>query len=72
MDELVLIKHKDKLCRVIVGSKEECTESLSKYPNYYDCEEVVEWLRHYYYEATEEDKKNYEEAKQEHLLDDLE
>jgi hypothetical protein len=70
MNELVLTQHKGKLCRVVVGSKEECTKTLSKYPNYYDSEEVARWLRHYYYEATKKDEVEFEEAKQEHLLYD--
>jgi len=71
MDELVLVKHKGKLCRVIVWTKEHCTKSLSKYPNYFDCEEVAGCIRHYFYEATEQDEKDYYETQQEHLLNDI-
>lgn len=71
MNELVLTKHKGKLCRVVVGTKDECTKSLSKYPNYYDSKEIIKWLRHYFFEATKEDVIAYEESKQEHLLNDF-
>lgn len=62
-----ITKHKWVVCTYVVWNKEQCTASLSKHPHYFDCEEVLPWLWHYYYEATLEEVEIYYEDQREHL-----
>lgn len=44
---------------VIVWTKEECTKSLSKYPNFVKSEEVGFWIRKYFYKASKEEREQF-------------
>ena len=60
-------KHKWQICRVVVWNQKECTDSLSKYPNFIWSHEVIPWMIKYYYQATQEEVVDHYIAMQEHI-----
>jgi hypothetical protein len=53
--------------RVIVGTKNECTTSLIKYPNFIAEQVVGLWIHKYLYQATEQEIKDFIALRDEHV-----
>lgn len=51
--------------RVIAGTKRECTASLSKYPHFLWEQVVGFWMHKYFYKATAEEQREFNEVRDE-------
>jgi hypothetical protein len=70
MSANIFTTYKGQVVLTIVGTKEECTKSLTEYPNYVGkIETPIKGIREYYYATQQEDVAVFIEARNEAHLD---